>query len=132
MTFGLVQMLTGEPPENSGGSWFLVIWTALGLALVSFSVWTLLYGERLLVSTGALVHTRGIGPLRWRRAYNREAISDVRVSPSASSAWRSNWSSYGLGGTVAFDYGDRTVRVADVDEAEAKRVVAALADAGVS
>jgi hypothetical protein len=132
MTFGLVQMLTGEPPEDSGGNWFLVIWTALGLALVSVSLWALLYREQLLVSTGALVHTRGIGPLRVRRAYSRDSITDVRVSPSAASAWRTNWSSYGLGGTVAFDYGDRTVRLADVDEAEAKCVVAALADAGVS
>src|SRR4051794_21341445 len=31
-------MLTGEPPENSGGNWFLVIWTAIGLAAISFSL----------------------------------------------------------------------------------------------
>ena len=95
-------------------------------------LWTLLYREGLLISPAALVHTRGIGPLRLRRAYLREAISDVRVSPPASSAWHSNWSGYAIGDAVAFDYGDRTVRVADVDEAEAKLVVAALAEAGVS
>jgi hypothetical protein len=133
MTFGLVQMLTGEPPENSGGNWFLVLWAALGLALISLSLWALLYREQVLVATDALVHTRAIGPLRRQRAYNRHAITDVRISPATTSAWHSNWSSYGIGGgTVAFDYGDRTVRVADVDEAEAKRVVAGLADAGVS
>jgi len=39
---------------------------------------------------------------------------------------------WGVGaGAVAFDYGDRTYRIADVDEAEAKRVVAALAAEGV-
>src|SRR3954454_19525073 len=55
MTFGLVQMLTGEPPEDSGGNWFLVIWTAIGLAAISCSLWTLLYREQLLVSTDTLV-----------------------------------------------------------------------------
>jgi hypothetical protein len=132
VTFGLIQMLTSEPPENSGGTWFLVVWTALGLVMITFALWALLYREQLLVTTDALVHTRGIGPLRLRRAYRRDAIADLRVSPSASSPWRTSWSTYGIGGTVAFDYGDRTVRVADVDEPEAKRVIAALADVGVN
>lgn len=35
------------------------------------------------------------------------------------------------GGVVAFDYGDRTIRVGDVEEAQAKRVVAALKDEGL-
>jgi hypothetical protein len=75
---GLVGMVAGEPPEDSGGRWFLLVW--------------------------------GLFPF------------DVRAGLRA----------YGIGGgTVAFDYGDRTIRLANVEEAEAKRVVTALIAEGL-
>jgi hypothetical protein len=84
--------------------------------------------EELIVGERELTHTRSFGPLRTRSAYDLAAIEDVRADDPRSSYW-----TYGIGtGAVAFGYGRRTVRVADVDEAEAKRVVDALAAASVS
>jgi hypothetical protein len=132
--FGLVSMLATEPPENSGGSWFLVFWAGFGLAFVGVTLWGLLHREHLLLDAGTLRQLRRLGPIKTERRYARERIEDLRVSPESISMvdFRASLRMWGVGGgTVAFDYGDRTYRVADVDEAEAKRVVAALAEEGL-
>jgi len=132
--FGLVGMLTSEPPEDSGGSWFLVLWALAGLFTLGCGLWGLACREWLLLDDRVLTDVRRAGPLRRARAYSRDRIEDLRVSPDAMSPFdpRAGLRVYGVGGgTVAFDYGDRTIRVADVEEAEAKRVVAALAGAGL-
>lgn len=64
----------------------------------------------------------------------RSHIEDLRLSPEALSLFdpRAGLRLYGVGaGAIAFDYGDRTIRVADVEEAQAKRVVAALRQEGL-
>jgi hypothetical protein len=132
--FGLIAMLTSEPPEDSGGAWFLVLWALVGIAALGAGLWGLAYREWLTVDDVALTCVRRAGPLRRARAYARDRIEDLRVSPDPMSPFdpRAGFRAYGVGGgSVAFDYGDRTIRVADVDEAEAKRVVAALVDAGL-
>ena len=72
-----------------------------------------------------------LGPLRKANAYDRAAIDELRVNTDVNRFDpRTSYWFYGIGsGSVAFDYGRRTIRVADVDEAEAKRVVDALASA---
>src|SRR5262245_45800377 len=66
---GLTQMLSDQPPDDSGGRWFLVVWTVLALTMIALSFWSLLYRERLLLGTTTLVQTRTLGPIRLRRAY---------------------------------------------------------------
>lgn len=125
MTFGLVGMLTGEPPENSGGNWFLVLWAAIGIGCTSVALWGLLFREYVVVGPQAMTHARGLGPFWRRRDYHRTAVEDVRLGERTDTMH--HWRSLGIGsGAVAFDYGDRTLHIADVDDAEAKRVVAAL------
>ena len=131
---GLVTMLTGEPPENSGGNAFLVFWSLFGGALFALSLYGVVHGEELVLTPIRLHHTRRLGPFPRGRAYERASIADVRVSPDGSSAFdpRAGLRQFGIGsGFVAFDYGDRTIRVADVEEAEAERVVAALRGEGL-
>lgn len=119
--FGLITMLVSEPPEDSGGAWFLVLWVLVGAATLSAGLWGLAYREWFVLDDQALTTVRAVGPLRRRRAYARDRIEDVRVSPDSMSPFdpRAGFRAYGVGGgSVAFDYGDRTIRVADVDEAE--------------
>lgn len=125
MGTGLVFMLTGEPPENSGGAWFLVAWVVFAAVLGGHAVWLLLHRERLVVGPRTMAHTRALGPITLRREYERSAIKDLRVEQRPASAFGPPASLF-TPGSVAFNYGSVTVRVADVDDPEAKRIVAAL------
>ena len=134
VSFGVVGMLGGDQPRDGGATAFLVVWVGFGLALGALSLWGLLYREHLELDAQQLVHVRRLGPVRRERSYARERIEDLRMSPESISPMdpRAGLRIYGVGGgTVAFDYGDRTYRVADVEEAEAKRVVAALRAEGL-
>jgi hypothetical protein len=132
--FGIVGMLSGDQPENSRSDWFLAVWTAFGAALLLLSLWAPLARESLTLDGRLLTQTVGIGPLRLRRAYARDEIEDVRVGAEPISHFdlRAGLRITGIGGgAIAFDYGDRTIHVGNVDEAEAKRVVAALIAEGL-
>jgi hypothetical protein len=135
LVLGTVGMLAGDRPDyDAGAVAFLILWFVIAVSVVLLSLWALLYREQLMVDARALTHTRWLGPIRFERGYARERIEDLRVSPWSVSAFdpRSGFRMLGFGaGTVAFDYGDRTHRVADVEEAEAKRVVAALVSEGL-
>jgi hypothetical protein len=99
---GLVLMVSGDEQPSVP---FMIVWVAFGLAIVGASVWGLL-----------------------------SRIEHLRVSPESRSPFdlRAGLRMYGIGGgTIAFDYGARTVRVANADEAEARRIVEALASEGV-
>lgn len=126
---GLVSMLVGEPASDGEGLWFLVVWVLVGGVLLSLALWGLLHREELVLDSEVLTHVRWLGPFSRRRAYLRDRIEDIRVSPEGMSPFdpRAALRMYGVGGgVIAFDYGDRTVRVGDVEEAEGKRAVASL------
>lgn len=135
LTFGAIGMLASDGPDyDAGTTAFMIVWFGIAISVVLLSLWALLYREQLTLDSQALIHTRWLGPVRFERGYARDQIEDVRVSPWSMSAFdpRSGFRMLGVGaGTVAFDYGDRTHRVADVDEAEAKRVIEALAAEGL-
>jgi hypothetical protein len=135
LTFGAVGMLASDRPAyDAGAIAFMVVWFGIAVSVVLMSLWALLYREELLLDARTLTHRRRLGPIRRERSYARERIEDVRVRPDSISSFdpRSSFRMLGIGaGTVAFDYGDRTYRIADVDEAEAKRVVEALAAEGL-
>jgi hypothetical protein len=63
-----------------------------------------------------------------RKEYLAEHIQDLRVSPQwmpAQYGHRGSWPGATLG-QIAFDYGARTIRFADADEAEAKLILAEI------
>jgi hypothetical protein len=131
--FGLVMMLTGDSPEP----WpigFMVLWVGIGLFIVGTSSWGLFAREELRLTPRALVQERRLGPVARRRAYDRMRIENLRVS-AESIGWfdpRAAWRMYGIGGgTIAFDYGDRTMHVGQAEEAEARRIVEALGREGL-
>ena len=129
---GLVSMLTGDEPRPS--VLFMAAWIGVGVLLISLSCWGLLHREELRLTTRALTHVRWLGPIRRRRAYDRTRVEHLRVSPESASWFdpRAGWRVYGIGGgTIAFDYGDRTLRVAQAEEAEARRIVEALRQEGL-
>jgi hypothetical protein len=134
IVFGLVSMLTAEPAQGGPGVGFVLFWVGIGGASLALSLWGLAQREHVVLDAQVLTHVRRLGPVRWTRRFARERIEDVRVSPETMSPLdpRAGLRVYGFGGgTVAFDYGDRTVRLADVHESEAKRVVAALTAEGL-
>lgn len=131
--FGVVSMLTFEGPDEPPLA-FLGLWLAIGAFMLCVASWGLLAREELRLDRRALTREMRLGPLRRRRSWAREAIEDVRVSPESMSAWdfRTGLRMYGIGGgVIAFDYGSRTIRVADTEEAEAKRIVEALRAEGL-
>jgi hypothetical protein len=131
---GLVGMLSGAQQQSAGGIAFMVAWFGILLSLFALSMWGLLAREELVVDGDTLTRIVGVGPLARRRPYLRSHIEDLRLSPEALSLFdpRAGLRLYGVGaGAIAFDYGDRTIRVADVEEAQAKRVVAALKQEGL-
>lgn len=62
---------------------WLTIWTFGGVACWWIVLWSLFGSERLFVTGGALVKSRGFGPLRWRSFYPVDAISDLRINAMA-------------------------------------------------
>ena len=134
LAVGLGGMLSAPMPKDAGAIAFLVIWVLIASSVFAVSLWALLAREVLVLDERHLTCVRGVGRLARRRSYLRAEIGDLRASPDSLSPFdpRAGLRAYGLGGgTIAFDYGDRTIRCGDVEEAEAKRVVAALKAEGL-
>ena len=131
---GLILMLTDQEAEGAPPPIFIALWALFGLGLFGLALWGLLHREAVVLDARELRVGRGIGRrYRWR-AYTREGVHDLRISTESMSPFdpRAGLRQYGIGGgTIAFDYGRRTVRFGQVEEAEAKRVIAALAAEGV-
>lgn len=109
-----------------------IVW-AIGWALLVLSgciavLWGLFGRERLIANAGILTHRYELFGLAWGREYRGPEMKDLRVCPVATGPDLTGLRSWGVGaGSVAFDYGSRTVRVAAVDEAEAAVIVERLA-----
>lgn len=107
---------------------WLSIWSIAGLTAGYAALWGLAGREVIEVSPLAIRLARRVPG--WGRAqqYQAEHIQDLRVSPQAMPDWwmrRSVWSST-TPGQIAFDYGARTIRFGDCDEAEAKQILAEI------
>jgi hypothetical protein len=130
--FGLVLMTRGDGPGPSTA--FLALWIGIGAVTFLFGVWGRFAAEELRLTTQALVHERRLGPIARRRAYDRSRVKHLQVSPEpyVPRDPRTTLRIAGVGGgTIAFDYGSRTVRVAQADEAEARKIVDALRHEGL-
>jgi hypothetical protein len=102
-----------------------------GFFLLGFS-WMLGGREEAALDAQTLILTRRVGRAARRRAYDRQAVRDLRVSPEPSTPQSGFLRQWGIGGgPLVFDYGSRMVRFgAGLDETEAKSVLAALREAG--
>jgi len=124
-------------PSPRGGQWFLTFWLVgwtLGGAWAFFCVLWQLFGRELIsVEEGALIHRVEICGLGRTRAYAAQAISRLRVVEFSFDVFRNQRAAmpplFGAGmGPIAFDYGQRTFRIApSLDEAEAHSLVSTLA-----
>ena len=126
--------LFGDEPPEGGPILFLVWWVAGAGTFAAAAITGLLFREEIRLDAQLLTDIRRVGRLAKRRSYARTDIEDLRVSPEnfVPFDFRGPFRTFGLGGgAVAFDYGDRTIRIADVSEAEAKRVIEALRAAGI-
>jgi hypothetical protein len=135
LVLGGAGMLSDGTQQDGAGVAFFVVWFGVLLAALAAALWTLLAREELVLDDEALTRAVGLGPITRRRSYLRSHIEDLRVSTTSFSLFdpRAGLRMWGLGGggAIAFDYGDRTIHVGDVEEAQAKRVVAALSEAGL-
>jgi hypothetical protein len=130
--FGLFAALGGllHPTGRRGGGLFLAAWLGMwilggGVALLSV-LWAF-FGRQVITTTDRTLVVRAeILGLGRDRAYELASVKDLRCAPvaPATGRWRVQ---RGQQGTIAFDYGARTIRLGeDVHEAEAKMLVARL------
>jgi hypothetical protein len=114
-------------------SLFLVVWLAAWMLGGAFAVlswlWILAGRERVTAGLGTFVHRYELFGLARTREFDVSQMRNMRVAHEPVNAWTGgNMRALGWGGgTVAFDYGAKTVRFAPVDEAEASIIVNHLA-----
>jgi hypothetical protein len=127
-----------HPSRHDTDRWFLTLWLTgwtLGGAWAFFCVLWQVFGRELIsVEEGSLVHRVEIWGLGRTRAYAVHAISRLRVVEFSFDVFRNQRAAmpppFGAGmGPIAFDYGQRTFRIApSLDEAEARSLVTILAE----
>ena len=126
----LRELLSGASARSPFLLFWLVGWT-LGGCFAAFTwLWMLAGRERILLRPRTMVIRQEVFGLGWTREYDLAHVRNVRLSagsydPFGSGAGARFW---GLGGgSVAFDYGAKTVRIAAaVDEPEAAQIVREL------
>ncbi|MEZ5979031.1 MAG: hypothetical protein R3F34_12515 [Planctomycetota bacterium] len=130
----LLPRFTGpEGPDVSSA--FLVVWLCAWLLgecnVILGLAWQLVGRERVVIDASRVLVRREIGILGRSKAYELESVRDLRVSSDAARS-RSSSLPWSQSGTIAFDYGAKTVRFgSDIDEAEARAIVGVLRERGV-
>jgi hypothetical protein len=101
-------------------------WTIGGVLVLVIWLWLLAGRERLILKPGVLVHRYEIQRIGFSRKYDLGKLRNLRVSPEPSlqSSGQGRWYVELVGGVVAFDYGEKTIRFgASLDEAEGQMIV---------
>lgn len=100
---------------------WLTFWTIGGAFCWWLVLWNLFGSERLFITAGAMVVSKGLGPMRRSRVYPVETISKLRVS--ATSAVADGTQVAG----IEFEAGGKARRFGfDLDESERISVLQAL------
>src|SRR5262245_59809215 len=116
---------------REGPSWFLAAWLTLwtvggGFAVLAW-LWMLAGKERIVLRPGTLLHRYELFGLGRTREYDWSNVRNFMVSSPTFNPWNmsSGFRGWGFGGgVVAFDYGAKTIRMAQsVDEAEGRMIV---------
>lgn len=112
---------------------WLVGWTIGGVCAFGTVLWQLAGREILTVNSSALIYRVEVFGIGISRSYGASDIRNLRATayPASTNWTRRNMFPPLFGaehGTLAFDYGARTIRVgASLDEAEARLLVSSLA-----
>ncbi len=124
-----------DPRALAGAAFFIIfglvwisIWVFAGLFAFYTLLWNLAGREIIEVNPLAIRLARRVPGWGRAREYLAEHVRDLRVSPQALPDWwmrRSAWPGATLG-QLAFDYGARTIRFGDCDEAEARMILAEI------
>lgn len=122
-------------PTGKNSYAFLLFWLAgwtLGGVLAAISLlWQLAGRELLAVSGGSMEYRVEVLGMGYSRSYRTAEIREWRVLAGTQSSNNSQAGFsppfFGSGGSIAFDFGARTVKIAPgLDEAEAKSLVLEL------
>jgi hypothetical protein len=105
---------------------WLSIWTIGGLFNFYGWLWHVTGRELIEVSREGIQLSRQVLGRGRAQTYLTEHITDLRVSPwpfAGGVGPRRSRQPFGSMGALAFDYGARTIRFADTNEAEAKQIL---------
>ena len=85
--FALSQILRGG---NIAASVFLLVWATFwtlgGLGALAVLLWNLFGSERLFITGGTLIHTKGFGPFQRKRAYPVGQVNGFRIDTRGNPA----------------------------------------------
>jgi hypothetical protein len=131
--FAVKQLIAPSSPNSRDLFLFawLGAWTVGGAFAMYAWAWAAFGRERVTLRPAALTLAREVLRYGRGRDFDLAHVSHLRAAPQAFSPFdmSAGFQMWGLsGGTIAFDYGAKTFRFgASLDEAEARKVVAALA-----
>jgi hypothetical protein len=114
------------PPKEVLGLW-LVVWTIGGVFVFAFLLWTLFGRERVRFSSSEVSLRREALGVGLTRRYQPAAVTHLRAVESVSTGpMFGSRDPFGIySGSIAFDYGAKTIRFgAGIDSAEARKLVA--------
>ena len=127
---GLVPVQDGGHPTNSVpplaflALWCLA-WTVGGaFALVAF-VWEIAGKELVAIDGTELSIERKPIPFPRSKVFDWTQVKNLRVSP-VQTPWMDPWKHLTSAGAIAFDYGAKTYRFGQVEEAEAATLIEAI------
>lgn len=129
---GALTGLFGDNPAGLFILFWLVAWTAGGFFALRTFLWMIAGKELLLFERGHLTIDKKGALLVKSRTYDLRELKNIRISDNGSGngVWgyqQNSFISLGTNGTIKFDYGLKTVRIADgIDEAEAKFIIEKL------
>ena len=126
-----VGLLTTVPGPPSGLILFMAVWIPMwiggGLWADRTLAWMLGGLEEIEIDESFIRVRRHVLGLGRRRAFERRNAEHLRTVPAPGNVPDFFGGRRPLGGSLAFDYGARTVRIAEgSDEAEARRVLARI------
>jgi len=107
---------------------WLLLWVSGGLYAVYLLFWQLIGHEDIEINPGTFSIVRRVLGFEKPKIYDVTHIKELRIAPyQPQSSWpggynRQLWSRNT--GALAFDYGAKTIRFGDMDEAEAKMALA--------
>ena len=113
-------------PSSSDSFMFfwLIAWTVGGLAVISFILWFFFAKEIINVTVDTLTIENKILNVGRTKRYALSDVKNLRSSQSGAFAYGTLFFSRYNRGSLAFDYGMKTVRFAnDIDKAEAVHIL---------
>lgn len=137
--FGEVSVIGALIPGSSpaGTDVFLVIWLAgwtLGGVMVLYVLaWNFAGKEVVIARPEAIEIQRNVLFIKRNKKYSAISIKNLRVNRESTTTWFGRQDAWNRRGTIAFDYGMKTVRFASgIDEAEANHLLDLFRQRGIS